>query len=261
MATRNTDFDLQNCTLVMQMYKDGRHRNEISEITKYSHGFVTNVIRAVNGVKKSYKNLGKNSQKVVDEYNGSNIPKTQSDLPIQQKKFEHLMLDIETMGNESFSSIVSIGALEFDIETGETGKEFYLNVDLQSCIDAGLIINASTVMWWLNQSEQARKDLTESAAFNLNEALMEFSEFCDKDYQVWGNSAKFDCGILQNAYNKTNLPIPWDFRKERCVRTLVSFHPEIKDNYPSMGTAHNALSDCYFQVGYCSTIWQKLNKK
>ena len=33
--------------------------------------------------------------------------------------FGHLMLDIETMGNESFSSIVSIGALEFDIETGE----------------------------------------------------------------------------------------------------------------------------------------------
>lgn len=37
--------------------------------------------------------------------------------------FHHLMLDIETMGNESFSSIVSIGALEFNIETGELGKE------------------------------------------------------------------------------------------------------------------------------------------
>ncbi len=49
--------------------------------------------------------------------------------------FGHLMLDIETMGNESFSSIVSIGALEFNIETGKTGKEFYVNVDLQSCMD------------------------------------------------------------------------------------------------------------------------------
>ncbi len=41
---------------------------------------------------------------------------------ISGSAFGHLMLDIETMGTESFSSIVSIGALEFDIETGKTGK-------------------------------------------------------------------------------------------------------------------------------------------
>ena len=86
--------------------------------------------------------------------------------------FGHLMLDIETMGNESFSSIVSIGALEFDIETGKTGKEFYVNVDLQSCMDLGLIVNASTVMWWLNQNEQARKDLTDRTVLPIQKALL-----------------------------------------------------------------------------------------
>lgn len=175
--------------------------------------------------------------------------------------FKHLMLDIETMGNESYSSIVSIGALEFDIETGKTGREFYINVDLQSCIDLGLIINASTVMWWLNQNEQARKDLTNNTAYPIRQALLEFANFCNKDYQIWGNSARFDCGILQNAYNKANMPTPWDFRKERCVRTLVSFNPEIKNNCVFEGTAHNALSDCYFQVEYCSAIWSSLHNK
>ena len=34
---------------------------------------------------------------------------------VSGSSFQHLMLDIETMGNESFSSIVSIGAVEFDI--------------------------------------------------------------------------------------------------------------------------------------------------
>ena len=111
--------------------------------------------------------------------------------------FGHLMLDIETMGNESFSSIVSIGALEFDIETGKTGKEFYVNVDLQSCMDLGLIVNASTIMWWLNQNEQARKDLTDRTVLPIQKALLEFANFCNKDYQIWGNSARFDCGILQ----------------------------------------------------------------
>jgi DNA polymerase III epsilon subunit-like protein len=175
--------------------------------------------------------------------------------------FGHLMLDIETMGNESFSSILSIGALEFDIETGNTGREFYVNVDLQSCLDLGLIVNASTIMWWLRQNEQARKDLTERQSIPIRQALMEFAQFCNKDYQIWGNSARFDCGILQNAYNKAGILIPWDFRKERCVRTLVSFNPEIKDGFTPIGTAHNALSDCYFQVGYCSAIWAYLHCK
>jgi DNA polymerase III epsilon subunit-like protein len=182
------------------------------------------------------------------------------ELSDKENVFGHLMLDIETMGNESFSSIISIGALEFNINTGKTGKEFYTNVDLQSCLDYGLTVNASTIMWWMQQSEQARKDFVEKTPLRIEEALLDFCQFCNKEYQVWGNSARFDCGILQNAYNKLDIPIPWDFRKERCVRTLVSLNPEIKENFPSVGTAHNALSDCYYQVGYCSLIWQSLNK-
>lgn len=174
--------------------------------------------------------------------------------------FQHLMLDIETMGTDSFSSILSIGAVEFDIKTGKTGKEFYTNVDLQSCLDIGLTINASTVMWWMERSEQARKDLTKRAPIPIAEALKKFSDFCNKDYQIWGNSARFDCGILQNAYDKMFIPIPWDFRKERCVRTLVSFNPGIKDAVPFSGTSHNALDDCKFQIKYCSEIWCSIQK-
>lgn len=173
----------------------------------------------------------------------------------KDRKFEHLMLDIETMGNGSFSSILSIGALEFDIETGETGKEFYVNVDLQSCMDLGLVVSASTIMWWLKQNEEARKDLTEKEVLPIQKALLGFADFCNKDYQIWGNSARFDCGILQNAYNKALLDIPWDFRKERCVRTLVSFRPDVKDSSARYTTEHNALSDCYHQVDYCNKIW------
>lgn len=187
--------------------------------------------------------------------------KSKSQYENNKPQFNHIMLDIETMGNKSRSSIISVGALEFDIETGETGREFYVNVCLQSCIDIGLTVEASTIMWWLSQSEQARTDLTNREVVPIVEALWKFSGFCNVNQQVWGNSARFDCGILQDAYNAAGIPIPWDFRKERCVRTLVSFNPEIKKNYPPSGTAHNALSDCYTQVGYCSKIWSYLKNK
>lgn len=175
-------------------------------------------------------------------------------------EFKHLMLDIETMGNESYSSIVSIGAVEFDITNGATGREFYRNICLQSCIDIGLQINASTVIWWMGQSEQARKSLTDGNAITIQQALIELTEFIGENrYKVWGNSARFDCGILQNAYSKLGQPIPWRFYNERCVRTLVSFAPDIKKNYPAPLIAHNALHDCHYQIGYCTAIWSTLN--
>jgi hypothetical protein len=173
---------------------------------------------------------------------------------------EHLMIDIETMANESFSSIISLAAVEFDINTGNTGKEFYINISLQSCIDLGLIVNADTIMWWMKQTDEARKSLL-SGSVNIVDALTSFSGFCNRNYQVWGNSARFDLGILQNAYNKANLPICWDFRKERCVRTLVSFKPEIKENFKYLGVGHNALVDCHNQIQYCHLIWSQINSK
>jgi hypothetical protein len=170
---------------------------------------------------------------------------------------EHLMIDIETMANESFSAIISLAAVEFDINTGKTGKEFYINISLQSCIDLGLIVNADTIMWWMKQSDEARKSLL-AGSVSIIDALTSFSGFCNRDYQVWGNSARFDLGILQNAYDKAKLPICWDFRKERCLRTLVSFKPDIRKDFKYLGTAHNALTDCYNQIHYCCLTWNTL---
>lgn len=176
---------------------------------------------------------------------------------MKNEKFQHIMLDIETMDSESYSAIISIGAVRFNIETGELGEEFYCNVSLQSCLDLGMTVSEKTIMWWLMQSEEARMSLVNRETFPLNIALEKFTEFCDKNSEIWGNSPRFDCGILQNGYQKVGIPIPWNFRLERCLRTLVSFDPEIKNNFPKIGTTHNALDDCKYQIGYCVETWKK----
>jgi hypothetical protein len=180
------------------------------------------------------------------------------------KKLGHLMLDLETMGQSSNSVICSIGAVEFDIETGDIGREFYTRIDIQSCLDAGLNVNGSTIEWWLMQNDKARKAIAMGKFMVLAQALNQFSYFFvnigDNSTQLWGNGSRLDIGILEDAYNACKFKIPWNFRMERDVRTLVSFAPKIKEHYPYSGTVHNPIDDCKYQINYCSAIWQKLNR-
>lgn len=175
---------------------------------------------------------------------------------------QHIMLDIETLGTNSRSSILSIGAVEFDIVTGETGRRFYKTIDLQSNLDAGLEMNADTVIWWMGRSDEARREVTnEYGKQSLRDVLVLLTEFLgdERDSKfIWGNSARFDCGILQDAYSALKMELPWNFRNERCVRTLVSFAPEIKDSLEFEGTPHNPVHDCLHQIKYCSEIWKTL---
>lgn len=70
-----------------------------------------------------------------------------------------VMLDLETMGQGPDAAIVAIGAVSFDLEAGKLGSEFYTVVDLTSSVEAGGKMDPSTVLWWLQQSEQARSEL------------------------------------------------------------------------------------------------------
>lgn len=44
----------------------------------------------------------------------------------------HLMVDLETMGNGPYAPVISIGAVFFDLKTGETGEDFSVNISLES---------------------------------------------------------------------------------------------------------------------------------
>ena len=166
-------------------------------------------------------------------------------------EYTDVMLDLETLGNKSNSALLSIGAVEFNIETGETGREFYKVIDLQSCLDKGLIVNGSTFYWWMKKSDEARNAICEENV-DLASALMAFNAWmhdCVQETNIWGNGARFDIGILEDAYVACGYQkMPWGFRFERDVRTLVSFAP-------------HPIDDCKHQISYCHSIKKKLNTK
>jgi len=163
---------------------------------------------------------------------------------------KNVMVDLETLGNGSNAVIISIGAVEFD-KTG-LGREFYMRVDPQSCVDAGLKMDVSTVMWWMQQSDAARSAFKGPGAFPLDVALGEFAAWYPKDACLWGNGATFDNVILGNAYKALSGAQPWAYWADRCYRTLKSLRPDIK--MARAGVHHNALDDAKDQATHAIDI-------
>lgn len=177
---------------------------------------------------------------------------------------EHVMIDLETLGVNDNAPVLSIGATFFNPATGEFGPDFYETINLTSSVAAGAKPDMDTVIWWLQQSDEARRDII-NASLPVDEVLRRFSHFCKmygKDIQVWGNGATFDLTILKNAYRSVNRELPWKFWNERDVRTVVELGKAVGINPKATtyleGIEHNALHDARYQVTYLSIIWKKL---
>ncbi|MBG6248355.1 MULTISPECIES: 3'-5' exonuclease [Symbiopectobacterium] len=178
----------------------------------------------------------------------------------------HLMIDLETMGNNTQAPIVSIGAVFFDPATSQLGEKFYSPVSLKSAMHGGGIPDAETILWWMEQSEEARKAICVKG-FPLIVVLHDLKRFvvsnCDPKYvRVWGNGAGFDNVILRESCKREYFEDIWQWFNDRDVRTIVELGREIgfdpKKEMPFEGERHNALADAEHQAKYVSAIWQRL---
>jgi hypothetical protein len=176
----------------------------------------------------------------------------------------NLMIDIETFGNKQNAVIVSIAAAQFDLYGKGVIAEYYTQVDAQSCEDVGLQCNVSTVTWWLQQSEAARKAVTQSDATPLHKALDDLTDFVHEirahegPVEIWANSPIFDIAILNNAYKASGRESPFAFRDERDWRTITKLFPDIVKNHKRVGDAHRADADVYNQVVILQTCFAHL---
>ncbi len=182
---------------------------------------------------------------------------------------KHICIDLETMGTRPDSAIIAIGAVEFEMPTieseGEIGRKFYLNVDLQSCIDKGMTVTGGTIMWWLAQSEEARRVLRnpDLPKARIDGALATFSQFwrdCDATY-LWAHGQDFDVSIMRTAYALHDLRHPWTYNMARDTRTLYHVAGFDEKTLPSIGNAHNALDDALFEVSAIFTAQRILVKR
>jgi len=172
----------------------------------------------------------------------------------------HFMIDLETMALAPNPAIVAIGAVHMDERGLIQSDGFYRTVDLQSSMDAGLPVDAGTIMWWLGQSDDARAALLVAERVPLREALSDLSDWVTDQLDmstpdgVWGNGAASDNVWLTSAYAAVGSPRPWSHKADRCYRTFRAQHRDVPADEWVGGTAHNALDDARYQAAHMAKI-------
>jgi exodeoxyribonuclease VIII len=159
----------------------------------------------------------------------------------------HVMIDLETMGKGPKSAIISIGAVEFSGE--KILKEFEAIVSLESSMKFGGVVDASTVAWWMSQSDAARAKVSEGG-LDLRTALGDLWAWMPKGNflsGVWGNGATFDNVIIRSAFEATFGECPWEFWKDRCYRTIFALAGK-KEEKILPALAHSAVEDAKAQA-------------
>lgn len=173
-----------------------------------------------------------------------------------------LMIDIETLGHTSETPVISIGAVFFDIEKKILGPTFYMALDVNEQIERGRKPSGSTLQWWLQQSDAAKRVFHEKAQpapqvlqlfvnwyktggnMALGHALPE-----KQRAYIWGNGSTFDISIMEHILRDYKIELPWGYNKAMDLRTFKRFVAK-GQQVVKQGVDHNALDDAVSQANY-----------
>ena len=163
-----------------------------------------------------------------------------------------VMIDLETMGLGTNAPILSIGAVAFRAFGEGLGATFHQGISLEDSMASGRQPTASTILWWLQQDDAARKQVRHKCenGGTMGEALLGFAEWMKSlggELYVWGNGANFDISILEQAYLDAGMRTPWGYRNVRCFRTVMSEFGDDSD-WVKPTVAHDALADAEAQA-------------
>lgn len=160
-----------------------------------------------------------------------------------------VMIDFETLGNGDNKCICQVGAVYFDRVTGETGAEFKMNIDAASHVASGAKIDASTVYWWLQQSDEARASILELPRYDVHRAMSDLNAFLANASRIWSH-ATFDFVTLTDTLKQLGIKPTFKYNQGLDLRTLTQLAGVTVADFSREGTHHDGLADAKHQVKY-----------
>ncbi len=168
----------------------------------------------------------------------------------------HYVLNVKALAESPAAAIATIGCVR--IVNGVIDDGIYLRVDTESAIAFGGETDASTLNFWLRQSDEIRQEIHQwSGRIKVNDALMKLADFIDRpgsvycENFVWGrrNSGATGNAIVATALRRAHLGRPWPPSNDRDLSTLIDLYRQAKvEAMPMKGVPLHALDDAMHEA-------------
>lgn len=201
-------------------------------------------------------------------------------LSMEGNDMDDISIDLETLSTLPNAAILSIGAVQFNRDTGKIGKKFSTTVNIDDAIKHGHV-SGDTLSWWvmggaagvtsddnaavLECFDDAAVDMGGNDKPNLHAALCRLVTFvkdCSPNPRVWGNGATADITWLESAFASAGggMKVPWHFKGIRDMRTLVEAAQLDVDTVKKVdGPKHTAIVDAEWQAHAIAAATMKIN--
>lgn len=184
------------------------------------------------------------------------------------------MFDVETLGKESNSVMLSMAAIHFDPSDKKSYKEykdsaFFVKFDVEHQIkNLNRKVGKTTMQWWAKQCDNVK-----AVSFRPNKTIDVKFEDGYEQMRKWANSfnepnswvwarGNLDQLILDSFEEQLEIEPIWPFSRWRDVRTAIDILYETDKGYinvvvppwidafdPSVHvTKHNPIDDCAFDI-------------
>lgn len=178
---------------------------------------------------------------------------------MEELKPNAVMLDFETLDTSERPVLMSIGAVAFNILANDTvetlrapGRSFCSTFNLDDQQKVGRTISQSTLMWWNNQSVEARRIFDQLQNNKISHAIIEmFHNFCRIHHaeELWCNGAADDGKWYATFCADFGLVPYFRYSKISCARTIYKLAKVKPDDFKVPGLiAHDAIDDCILQI-------------
>ena len=183
------------------------------------------------------------------------------DLEPRRNSYDMAMLDLETLGVESGAAILSVGLVCFDLDGPDRAASLHLGISKPlGKIEIG------TTMWWMQQSDDARKRIVDVTNHGDTELIVCASIKSMVEVfgikELWSNGPSFDERLLHEMFDRNHqVGKSWPFRHNagRDCRTIFDIGATL--NVPWIereGVGHDALDDAIHQANNVAAILRHL---
>jgi hypothetical protein len=178
-----------------------------------------------------------------------------------------MQIDVEALARTANAVILSIGACTYDMDGIKSSIELFPSVAPQVAL--GREIDDETLMWWLGQNDEARKNIIRGERQAIHLIADEFVDWAHDQrafvvggkenlwFSAYGND--FDLPMVSTLLEK-HRTMPWEgrpnYKNKMCLRAVAELYKNHIE-WPEGPTAHTARADAINQAKAHISLLQK----